>query len=475
MSLSAFIQRSTDAILGASRLDQAISMSRFLGDLLWKNSIGQYELAQLESSLLQKYGDQFHATGHPVRRCEYLHVLTKAYDTGGHTRVVEHLLSSSALAEAGVLITETIQLNALQKLSKAKYGCALLPKQKQAGSRQKIQSMIDVFAQHATIILHIHPYDIEAVLAAALARTFFGVKVFLYNHADHVFSYGHGVADRVLEVSYFGWSLRIRRNVEHKSVFAGIPLKLPEQQMNRVQAAPNLAYLASAGTAYKYKPNKEFSFPQFVQKFAQASESRLVLIGPRPARNWWWWGTRLKLRSRIEFHARMPHDKYLDFIHNATAYVDSFPLTGGTAFPEIFSLGVPSFGVLTGSHGYSPADQLKSSDVPALVRDLADFLAVQQRKELETAAILAQIHEAHRIENVADRISYAYDLNKGEKQPPWTNPGTIDPCFYEKIWLSGNGAGIPVHTLPSFKLMWLFLIYWKQARFGEKQDPGRSA
>ncbi|MFZ6646303.1 hypothetical protein ACO0LO_11335 [Undibacterium sp. TJN25] len=469
MSLSAFIQRSIDAIAGARHLDQAISMSRFLGDLLWKNSVGQYELAQLESLLLQQYGGEFQPAGIPARRCEYLHVLTKAYDTGGHTRVVEHLLSSSALAEAGVFITETIQPNALRKLSRARYGCALSPKQ--AGSRQRIQHMIDVFAQHASIILHIHPYDIEAVLAAALAGKFFGVKVLLYNHADHVFSYGHGIADRVLEVSYFGWSLRTRRNIQYKSVFAGIPLKLPEQRIASESAGSSQAYLASAGTAYKYKPNDGFSFPQFVQKFAKVRNNRLVLIGPRLASNWWWWKTWLKLRSRVEFHARMPHDKYLDFLRQATAYVDSFPLTGGTAFPEIFSLGVPSFGVLTGSHGYSPADQLKSADVKALVRDLADFLAVQQRKGVETAAILAQIHDAHSIENVADRISYAYDLNKGEKQPPWQNPGTIDPCFYEKIWMSGNGAGMPVHTLPSFKLMWLFLVYWKQVRFGKKSDP----
>lgn len=227
------------------------------------------------------------------------------------------------------------------------------------------------------------------------------------------------------------------------------------------------AYLASAGTAYKYKPNKEFSFPQFALKYAQVREDRLILIGPKLWSNWWWWKVWLKLKSRVEFHARMPHDKYLAFLSQAKAYIDSFPLTGGTAFPEIFSLGVPSFGVLTGSHGYSPADQLKSASVNELVNDLAVFLATQQKQRVETATILAQIHEVHSIENVADRIRYAYDLTKDQMPPPWNNPGVIDNYFYEKIWMSGKGLFLPLHTVPSFKLMRLFWDYWKQVRFGK--------
>ncbi|MES2105899.1 MAG: hypothetical protein V4634_17900 [Pseudomonadota bacterium] len=470
MSLPVFIQRSIDAIGNARHFDQAISMSRFLGDLLWKNSVGQYELARLELLLLQKYGGEFTPGAAPAQRCEYLHVLTKAYDTGGHTRIVEHLLSSAALADAAVQIVETVEPNALRKLSRARHGCALLPRQ--AGSKQKIQGLIDIFAQHATVILHVHPYDIETVLAAALTARFFGVKVLLYNHADHVFSYGHGIADRVLEVSYFGWALRTQRNIQDKSVYAGIPLKFPEKVPSFSPDSSNeAAYLASAGTAYKYKPSDQFSFPQFVLEYARIRQDRLVVIGPSLWSDWWWWKVRLTLGSRVSFYKKMPHDKYLGFLMQAKAYVDSFPLTGGTAFPEIFSLGIPSFGVLTGSHGYSPADQLKSASRQELVADLAAFLATQQRGKLETAAILAQIHDAHGIENVADRIRYAYDLRKDEKQPPWENPGTIDARFYEKIWASRKGPAIPVHTVPSLKLIRFFLIYWKQVRFGDRQAP----
>ncbi|GGC83054.1 hypothetical protein [Undibacterium terreum] len=464
MSLSAFIQHSINAIAGARSFDEAIAMSRFLGELLWKNSMGQYELAQLEFLLLQKYKEEFAQIPAPAHRCEYLHVLTKAYDTGGHTRIVEHLLSSTALSEAAVLVTEELRPNAKRKLSAAKHGCTLLPRQK--AGRQKILQLIALFAQHTTVILHIHPYDIDAVFAAAVAKHYFGTRIYLYNHADHVFSYGHGIADRVLEVSYFGWALRARRNIQDKSVFAGIPLKLPKGNIASASAPIETgSYLASAGTAYKYKPNKEFSFPRFALEYAKIRQDRLILIGPKLWSNWWWWKVWMKLKSRVEFHARMPHDKYLAFLSQAKAYVDSFPLTGGTAFPEIFSLGIPSFGVLTGSHGYSPADQLKSPSIDALIRDLSAFLAAQQNQRVETATILAQIHEVHSIENVADRIRYAYDLTTGQKQPPWDNPGIIDNYFYEKIWMSGKKLFLPVHTVPSLKLVSLFWKYRKQARF----------
>jgi hypothetical protein len=473
MSSSLFIQKSIAAIARAGTLDKAIRMARFLGDILWKNGLGQYELAELEHLLLEQYDSQFApAAAPPQRLCDFLHVFTKAYDTGGHTRIVEHLLGSQALAESAVLITETVQPNAQRKLALARHGCTLLPRQ--PDSRHRIQALADAYGRHATVILHIHPYDVEAALAAALARRFYGTVILMYNHADHVGSYGHGVADRVLEVSYFGWTLRERRKIADKSVFAGIPLKLAPQSglpSSSDQPPSSQAYIAAAGTAYKFKPGQGYSFPAFAAAFGARRPDSMVVVGPRLATNWWWWKAAAKLGKRIRFHAKMPYDQYLAFISQARAYVDSFPLTGGTAFPEIFSRGIPSFGVLTGSHGYSPADQLKSNNIDQLLNDLDTYLATQQRPGLDTATIFQQIYAAHGIENVADRIRYAYDLDEGEKQPPWNNPGVIDSCFYEKIWINRQWFVVPVHTVPSPSILALFLGHWMQARI--KKMMGR--
>lgn len=459
--LNTFIQKSIAAINQVEDLNEAVQMSRFLGEILWKNSIGQYELIELENALVEKYTDQFDLNIADTPRYPYLHVLTKAYDTGGHTRIVDRLIHSEAMQDSAVLVTESTGPNTLKKLSAAKYGFTQIGKL--ADSRIKIQSIIVILARCETAILHLHPHDIEAVIAVAIAKKHFGIKVLIYNHADHVFSYGYAVADRVLEISYFGWALRHARKSEKKSLFVGIPLKLPDQSI-KAKPRSDDGYLTAAGSAYKFKPGQGFSFPDFLTQLTKKMGVPFILIGPQPLRNWWWWGaiikTTLDAKSKIKFTSKMPHDEYLKYLQNATAFVDSFPMTGGTAFPEILSLGVPCFGVLTGAHGYTPADQLKSVSIAQLSDDLNRFIKTRQRPDVALDDIVHQLYEAHETEKVAGRISKAMESDISDVQPLWKNPAAVDSTFYEKIWREKKIFSMPLHTLPNIQLFFLFLAYW---------------
>lgn len=156
----------------------------------------------------------------------------------------------------------------------------------------------------------------------------------------------------------------------------------------------------------------------------------------------------------------MPHDEYLKYLQNATAFVDSFPMTGGTAFPEILSLGVPCFGVLTGAHGYTPADQLKSVSIAQLSEDLNRFIETRQRPDIALDDIVHQLYEAHETEKVAGRINKAMESDISDMQPLWKNPAAVDSTFYEKIWREKKIFSMPLHTLPNIQLFFLFLAYW---------------
>lgn len=445
----------------AKDLNQAVQMSRFLGEILWKNSIGQYELIDLENILVDKYIKQFNVKVKNVQRHLYLHVLTKAYDTGGHTRIVERLINSEAMQESAVLITESTDPNTLKKLSTAKYGLTQIGKLRD--SHAKIQAIINVLAQCETVVLHLHPHDIEAVIAVAIAKRHFGIQVLIYNHADHVFSFGYAVADRVLEISYFGWALRHARKSEKKSLFAGIPLKLPDRSIH-AQPRSDGGYLTAAGSAYKFKPGQGFSFPDFLMRMTKKINIPFILIGPQPLSNWWWWRvffkTMFDTKSKVKFAPKMPHEKYLQYLQNSTAFIDSFPMTGGTAFPEILSLGVPCFGVLTGAHGYTPADQLKSVSVTQLSEDLTNFLKSRLRHNVKLDDIVDQLYDAHETENVANRITKAMENDISNMQPLWKNPAEVDARFYEKIWQEKKIFSMPLHTLPNIRLLFLFLVYW---------------
>jgi hypothetical protein len=172
----------------------------------------------------------------------------------------------------------------------------------------------------------------------------------------------------------------------------------------------------------------------------------------------------LKMGKRAVFHKRMAYQDYLACMKQASVYVDSFPLTGGTAFPEMAIKGLPSFGILSGAHGYSPADQLKSSSRTALLTDLQTYLQQQIRPGINHAAIMQQIRDVHAVENVAIRISRAESADEQEKQVPWPNPAPINCDFYEKIWAKGKLFMPPIHNAPDWKLGVLFLRYFLQSR-----------
>lgn len=457
-----FIKKSLAAIHHAKDFNQAIRMSRFLGEILWKNSTGQYELMSLENALVEKYASQFNTKFDTGDQYPFLHILTKAYGTGGHTRIVERLIHSDALRASAVLVTEAIDPHALKKLSTAKHGCSKIAKQ--PDSTKKIQAIIFELAKCRTVVLHLHPHDIESVIAVAIAKKHFGIHVLMYNHADHVFSYGHGVADRVLEISYFGWALRNKRLTQNKSIFTGIPLTLPSLTVEP-QLRTDRGYLAAAGSAYKFKPGQGYSFPDFVSRLIKKIGIPFILVGAKPLRSWWWWPIfareKLKAKPQVQFAPQMPHEKYVQYLGNATAYIDSFPMTGGTAFPEILSLGVPCFGVLTGAHGYTPADQLKSVDIDHLSHDLRHFLKTRERPDINLNKIIEQVYEAHDTEKVAKRVTTAMNTDAIDMPPMWVNPAAIDTRFYEKIWRAQKIFTFPIHTLPNLRLLLLFIAEWR--------------
>ncbi|MFZ3003340.1 MAG: hypothetical protein WA071_23700 [Undibacterium umbellatum] len=460
LALASFIQDCVDRVLAAGELDACVRRARALGELLWKNDLGQYALPALELALLQRYQHLFKAPAQQEIKATYLHVLSQAYTASGHTRVVEHLIASQALQDSAVLVTEKAPPATWTKLSTPGHPCICLPKS--SDRQEKLQTLLNYFSQYKIVVLHIHPYDIDAVIAAGLARQLCGTRIYMYNHADHVFSYGHGMADVVLELSYYGWELSKLRGSHDKCVFAGIPLKLPDATIARPENATG--HIASAGSAYKFKPGGDYSFPDFAVRLQARTGRKLMLIGPNLKTNWWWWKPARQMGAQAIFHQRMAYQDYLICMRDASVYVDSFPLTGGTAFPEMAVKGLPSFGILTGAHGYSPADLFKSSSQQALLDDMDDYLRHQQRQGIEQTVILQKIREVHDIEQVARRISQAEMVNAQEKQPPWHNPAPINCDFYEKIWYTRKLFTPPIHNFPDWKLGVLFLKYWIQSR-----------
>lgn len=451
-----FVELALARIAAEPVLDRAIHSAKFLGEVLWKNATGYYQLADLERALIDRVEPELPVLA-VTHLCRYGHILTKAYDTGGHTRVVERLVQSCALQDSAVVVVDSAASAAHKRLCVALHGCKVVSTK--AHSLARISAMVAEFVRFEVLILYVHPYDIESVIAAGVAQRRTGVRVLLFNHADHVFSYGYGVAERVLEISHFGWALRNVRETLDRSLFVGIPLSLPAERVARmVSSGRQRGPVIAAGTAYKFRPALGWSFPRFVRSICRKLSCRVDVLGPNRWRDWWWWPVFCSLNVRLAIHARLEHERYLAFISHAAAYVDSFPIVGGTAFAEVMGQGVPCFGVLTGSHGYSPADLVKSPSVEALISDIVEYYTTGIRPSVNESDVYELVRDVHDAENVASRIAGALGQDSIGIAPPWRFQKEIDIGYFEKIWATNLLPSMPVHVLPPLRLLLPFLL-----------------
>ena len=121
-----------------------------------------------------------------------------------------------------------------------------------------------------------------------------------------------------------------------------------------------------AGSSFKMRPTIAGSSPKIVDYIlTNVSSSSFTIIGTERFDYWWWW-LKLKYGRRLQFYKSMSYDQYLDQINNSDTCVDTSPVIGGTAFVEMYLLGLNPIGVNSGICGYSPIDQVKCGEVVQL-------------------------------------------------------------------------------------------------------------
>lgn len=426
----------------------ALALSEWLATFLWKNPTGIYRLDELETGLLVHCPPlQLPAADHEPTDETELHVATEVYAFGGHTSLMRQLIHAgpdsarallTGMLDPAIAATRLgLPLNRLQVLEPS------------ADRWQRIGRLAQTMSRHRKVILHIHPNDLVAALAVRwLKQHAPHTRVLFVNHADHAFSVGIGAADRVLEISRYGWSLRGRRGTELRSTFMGIPIAQPASTPRSAhgidtdsEPAGNVTLL-SGGSAYKYKPVEGMSLPSaFGKLLRQHPEFKVTVIGPSK-RDWWWWWLRCSQPTRFRLTPLMPKDAYMSQLRTCTIYVDSHPLLGGTAFPEALMRGCRIAGIRGLAWGYSPADELCSASEDGFLRQ-CDALA---QSEPEALAYQEQVREkcimSHDPQRVRSRLTHALLNDELLPAPPSPIPEPSADAT-ERAWRRKDEVSLP--------------------------------
>lgn len=373
-----------------------LQAAEMLGRINWYNQDGKISGDDFEIGLAKRCKKIIlDKSKNTIEITDWLHVVSEGNDFGGHTplmvNIVEELQRRGA--RQTVLVTRRISKETSVRLLRAGVKVVTLE-----GSL--LNRAVAVYSHGQTAVktlLHIHPDDAGAAVAARLVREN-GGKVLFVNHADHVSSFGAGAADVILEVSGFGWRLTKERRANVCQSFLGIPSVNNYPHRRARSEGP----IISMGASYKYRPSKELNFPIFLMNILSRTSLNVELIGPNGSEPWW---AKLKevYPNRVLFHGQLSFSKASFIIQSAIAYVDSFPIPGGTAFPQALLHGCTVFGPSLNAGGYSLADALSSPSLKEMTEDLLKFLSSRIEPPLQEE-IRGKIRGEFNISAITDRL-----------------------------------------------------------------------
>ena len=348
--------------------EDALLVAKSYGSFLWANHTGILSDVDFENKISDNFTYLLNgckSTG----EFKTLHLMTNALTSGGHTGVVIRLLNHSV--GDGLVVLDDLPQIVTNRLPDKLTKLSRIRKSSGVGT---IAEIIKIGCQYKTLILHIHPDDIYSSIAAILLDKL-GVNIFLYNHADHAFSFGYSTAQKVFEISKYGWAKGLSRGIVGRQSFVGIPIDLCKASENNDKK--RIRNVLMAGSAEKFIPWNDFSVPKFINRIYKEDTYKNhlnITICGSSGKEKFWKELDSSVRDNIFFTGRIAYSEYIERLYKSDCYIDSFPMANGTSFTESVMRGIPSFGLCLYS-GYSCADILRSPSLDDLIEVMRGYNA----------------------------------------------------------------------------------------------------
>jgi len=409
-----------------------------------KGWFGELSSAELEAELLHAAQQlpvpsrKSAAAGRP----RWLHVMSEAYATLGHTNLCRRWIQFDPTVTHDVLLlnqrSET-PANLEAAVQQAGGRCVVLdaaapPMERAAALRQYAWENADV------VVLHTHPDEVAATVAFGVAG---GPPVVFMNHADHVFWVGCSVADLVLEIRMSGhlWTKQ-HRGVAGSEILP-IPLvaagghapDLPERKaLRRSLGIPDEAVvLLTVGSPAKYAPMPGLDFVAAAREILQANPGTyLVAVGPRDIGDW----AAAKLATNGRVLAVGYQRETTRFCNAADLYIEGFPLgsltalleAGEAGLPCVLAPGVPPF--ICDSLSLAACPQ--GTDVPDYVQKVTGLIRAAAARAASGRELQQTIRSQHcgagwlaRLEEIKRLIPVRHQVSPDFK-PSGVVPGMCD-------------------------------------------------
>jgi hypothetical protein len=435
-NVNKFIEDVINFSMQQAQVDDSFRISHWLATFLWHNYSGVYRLDALEETLIEKF--DFFPESQTYGLLDELHVITEVYSGGGHTPLMRALVLQLPTIP-DVLVTEGEDIPTYADILKISVERIKIIQNK--NFLNKLNQVTNIILNYKKVALHIHPNDLITAIGLRLAKKINpSLEIYLINHADHCFSVGLGIADYIFEVSANGWGLRDEKNTVSKSSFIGLPIRIENLSKTNVVRDPYL--MITGGASHKFRPIKGKSLQKILDAILKSNNLIKLLIVGAKWHDWWWWWLIIKYQKRIQRFSFLNRTDYYSLMNKSSMYIDSYPVGGGTAFPEALMSGVNVFGLKDGTFGSTCADTLRSESEKELLVNFekqfsGDLVFMENQRRIRS-----QCFKFHDIDSVLSRIEFTIK-NSNLVLPPDEFIEELPIRYFEIAWRNQSKVNLP--------------------------------
>ena len=287
----------------------------------------------------------------------FLHIMTRAYTSGGHTRVCERWIknASSKQVHSVALVSqgdrEVPQL--LQQATREKRGTVVaLEENLPLDAALELRKLA---SHYHYIILHVHMYDVVPLLA--FGTTEFKRPVIFFNHADHLFWLGCAITDLAINFRSIATTFNERRRAIKNNYVLPLPINGTKQFIKNAQTiintkkqlgfAEDSKVIIVMAPTYKFKQFGKLNLIKTIEEILEQDKNAVLLaIGPSKKDREWRIAFK-KNNGRINPIGVIPNNHVENYLQVADVALDSFPICSFTALLDIAQYGIPCVSLRT--------------------------------------------------------------------------------------------------------------------------------
>jgi hypothetical protein len=279
-----------DLFRKAKTENEKITLLNIFGSFAAKNFISEFRFKALDEFFqefsIKHFSQRAEKIGDQDEKC-MVHLITRTYETGGHSRFLENLIELDKKRTHHLIVMDQNKVPKRESLEiKVRQNSGQVVHLKDLDLIDKGLEIIDFLIKNpGRILLHHHPEDFFPSMLLPSVKN--KLELILFNHSDHSFSFGFEIVDKVINIREEAHRMTVHWRKVKNSFVLPLPIikpKLSSEGLHEIRIKyklePNQQLGLCIGSPYKFqKTSTHYFFGTIHQALEQNSHMVVMIVG----------------------------------------------------------------------------------------------------------------------------------------------------------------------------------------------------